>query len=298
MDEKQFFDSKLIGVNIMKLRKAAGLTQMQLAETLGISFQAVSNWERGQSCPDIARLTELAQFFNVTTDEILGSKKGARVVDAIAKDEEIPALSAEEMLSVAPLLSQEQADEAAEKVEHLTLTDLVQMAPFLSQELLDEAASRMLTDGVKVNELAAIAPFLSDKALDALVEKVMSRSDCSVGGIISIAPFLGDKALDSLAQHLSPTSFGEIIGLAPFLREETLNALAEKMLDKPDGSLAELAGLAPFLGKQTLTHLVEAQYARGGSTHELMALLPFLDEDEMAKFFMRRFETKGDRNDA
>lgn len=268
MDEKQFFDPKLIGVNIMKLRKAAGLTQMQLAETLGISFQAVSNWERGQSCPDIARLTELAQLFNVTTDEILGSKKGARVVDAIAEDEEIPALSAEEMLSVAPLLSQEQADEAAEKVEHITLTDLMQMSPFLSQELLDEAASRMLTDDVKVNELTAIAPFLSD------------------------------KALDNLAQQISPTSFGEIIGLAPFLREETLNALAEKMLDTPDGSLAGLAGLAPFLGEKTLTHLVEAQYARGDSTHELMALLPFLDEDEMAKFFMRRFETKGDRNDA
>ena len=163
MNEKQFFDSKMIGANIMKLRKAAGLTQMQLAETLGISFQAVSNWERGQSCPDIARLTELAQLFNVTTDEILGSQKAARVVDAIARDEEIPALSAEEMLSVAPILSQEQADEAAEKVEHLTLHDLAQMAPFLSQELLDEAAGRLLTEGVKLSELAALAPFFGNR---------------------------------------------------------------------------------------------------------------------------------------
>ena len=101
MNEKQFFDSKMIGANIMKLRKAAGLTQMQLAETLGISFQAVSNWERGQSGPDIARLTELAALLGVSVDEILGSKKAARVAEAIAKDEEIPAMSAEEMVEIA-----------------------------------------------------------------------------------------------------------------------------------------------------------------------------------------------------
>lgn len=38
-----------IGINIMKLRKKEGLTQMELAEKMGVSFQAVSNWERGVS---------------------------------------------------------------------------------------------------------------------------------------------------------------------------------------------------------------------------------------------------------
>ncbi len=64
-----------VGLNIMKLRKKKGLTQMQLAEQMNVSFQAVSNWERGQSCPDIDRLREIASFFEVTVDEILGNKK-------------------------------------------------------------------------------------------------------------------------------------------------------------------------------------------------------------------------------
>lgn len=49
-----------VGINIMKQRKALGITQMELAERLGISFQAVSNWERGMSCPDISNLMELS----------------------------------------------------------------------------------------------------------------------------------------------------------------------------------------------------------------------------------------------
>ncbi len=43
------FDMMKIGANIMRARKAKGMTQMQLANALGISFQAVSNWERGVS---------------------------------------------------------------------------------------------------------------------------------------------------------------------------------------------------------------------------------------------------------
>ena len=43
------FDMQRIGAHISRLRKQQGMTQMQLADALGISFQAVSNWERGVS---------------------------------------------------------------------------------------------------------------------------------------------------------------------------------------------------------------------------------------------------------
>lgn len=43
------FDMKQVGINISNLRKAAGFTQMEMADKLGISFQAVSNRERGVS---------------------------------------------------------------------------------------------------------------------------------------------------------------------------------------------------------------------------------------------------------
>ena len=61
-----------LGKRIAGHRKALGLTQDALAEQLGITAQAISKWENGQSCPDISMLPKLAEIFNCTTDALLG----------------------------------------------------------------------------------------------------------------------------------------------------------------------------------------------------------------------------------
>lgn len=64
-----------IGENLKKLRKLKELTQEQLADILGVSFQAVSKWERGDSYPDIEMLPTIAEYFGITTDELMGMKE-------------------------------------------------------------------------------------------------------------------------------------------------------------------------------------------------------------------------------
>ncbi|MCL2548235.1 MAG: helix-turn-helix domain-containing protein [Symbiobacteriaceae bacterium] len=67
-------EMKEFGKNIARLRRLANMTQMRLAEELQVSFQAVSNWERGLTLPDITKLPELAQLFTVSIDELFGLK--------------------------------------------------------------------------------------------------------------------------------------------------------------------------------------------------------------------------------
>ena len=59
-----------IGNNIKQLRQQKNLTQEQLAEKLGISYQAVSKWETGANTPDIAFLPKIAALFGISIDAL------------------------------------------------------------------------------------------------------------------------------------------------------------------------------------------------------------------------------------
>ena len=60
-----------LGERIVFLRKARGLTQIKIAEHLGVTPQAVSKWERGLACPDLVFLDELSDLLGVTIDALL-----------------------------------------------------------------------------------------------------------------------------------------------------------------------------------------------------------------------------------
>lgn len=61
-----------IAENIIRLRREKGITQDELAAFLGITKASVSKWETKQSYPDIMLIPQIATFFNITTDELLG----------------------------------------------------------------------------------------------------------------------------------------------------------------------------------------------------------------------------------
>ena len=98
------------GQRLKNLRKAAGLTQEQLAEQLCVSFQAVSKWENDQTNPDLSLILPLAKALSVSTDLLLGActeqtdkELNARFLDFAVKNDEVGALSvAEEAVRLFP----------------------------------------------------------------------------------------------------------------------------------------------------------------------------------------------------
>ena len=64
-----------LGERIAYYRKAAGMTQAELAQACSVTAQAVSKWENDITAPDIALLPRLSELFHITTDELLGVQR-------------------------------------------------------------------------------------------------------------------------------------------------------------------------------------------------------------------------------
>ena len=63
-----------INLRLGDLRKKKKMTQQELADDVGVSFQTISKWETGMNMPDITMLPVLAEYFQVSTDQLLGLK--------------------------------------------------------------------------------------------------------------------------------------------------------------------------------------------------------------------------------
>ena len=63
-----------LGMMISTLRKEKGMTQLELAEKMGVTDKAVSKWERDLTFPDINSIPKLAEIFEVSVDELMQVK--------------------------------------------------------------------------------------------------------------------------------------------------------------------------------------------------------------------------------
>lgn len=84
----------MIAEKIKSLREARRITQSELARQLGITRNGVNSWEQGLSTPSPASIVELAKFFCVSTDYLLGVSS-SQAVDATGLSQRDVALLAE-----------------------------------------------------------------------------------------------------------------------------------------------------------------------------------------------------------
>lgn len=77
------------GNMIATLRKEKGMTQLDLAEKMGVTDKAVSKWERNLSFPDVASLPKLAEIFGVSVDELMQVKAESKDKEKTGKFEEL-----------------------------------------------------------------------------------------------------------------------------------------------------------------------------------------------------------------
>ena len=83
---------KTLGTMIAELRKQHGMTQLELAEKMGVTDKAVSKWQRDLSCPDINSIPDLAEILCVSVEDLMQVKKEA----------EAPVCKVAEIMEIAP----------------------------------------------------------------------------------------------------------------------------------------------------------------------------------------------------
>lgn len=268
------FSMQEIGARISTLRKQQNMTQMELADRLGISFQAVSNWERGNTMPDIAKLPELAELFGVSIDELFG--KPAPILHAALNNtlaeyvqEAKPAL--EELAETAPILKPEQIGEAFENMsieededsvspdeDHVPPDEddeeaLSSLAPFLPTAVLDELAEKRIAAG---KPMSSLIPFISSAACEKLARMTYQRDGIDGLQNSGLIPFLPENALEEIAQvELEQHGIKGISPFAPFLCTAYLDKLAQQIIVR-DG-LSAILPIVPFLSSDFLS-----QYAK------------------------------------
>ena len=301
------FDAVEIGRRISRLRKEKDMTQPALADVMGVSFQAVSNWERGASMPDIGKLPELAQALGVSVDELLGGGRGGELIRSVIDGNEetfvmteritlseageaAPLLKPKQVTRIVKAIEEEkeqrgerQADEEGDAAERdkIDLASLVSIAPFLDEEYLDELAAR-LAPNVGLGKLASLAPFLSEETLAKLAHSSLTNGG-TLGELAAIAPFLDEDDLGKIALDVIQKggTLGELAAIAPFLDEDDLCKIALSLVEG-GGSVAQVSAIAPFLEEEDLDKIVNTALRLGQKMGELSALFPFLSSESYA----------------
>lgn len=292
------------GAYIARFRKARDLTQQELAERLHVTHQAVSQWEKGASMPDISLLQPLARLFGVTVDDLLNGEpvrstasrvsRGAIVSElAQGHPDEAARLIKENpegmdlMLETAPLARPSQIDQVVTRLEGFAFTvrQIVDLAPHVSEHIMQRLIDNATFEQLESSDLIELAPFVGTETLDQLLPRVPAGG-LSLGTLIELAPFASDTTLSSrllgVLEAGQAVSLEQVEALAPFVNGQVLDALIARL---PAGSLPIelIVELAPFASEAALDRLIERLDDPAGLGHALPELAPHLSQASLRR---------------
>ena len=209
--------------NIRGYRKQRGLTQEQLAEALGVTVGAVHKWEAKLSTPELNLITEMADFFDVSVDALLGYRMKDNSMKAVT-DRLACAISSEDPAGIA------EAEKALKRFPH-------------SFDIVYHSAVLYMIFGCKSRD-----PDLLDRAAGLMREALLllPRNAGQAIGETSLREYLStilmisgqtDEAVELLKKHNTEGVYNDLIGMTlslvcrkpeeaePFLSGALLNSL-------------------------------------------------------------------------
>ena len=285
------FDTMKIAGVIKQARIDKNMTQMNLADAMGVSYQAVSNWERGNSMPDISKLEALCSALDITVEQLLGMESSAAAaVNKVIHEED---LTVAELKEVAPAMEPEEVKvrvEAKRKSFLGIMEDLSEMLediPGLLKEQLGSAKNihvKVKHTGKKktrdLSDLAEMAPYLEQ---DYLTELVLEAAEHSLDGIGDLAEHLNEETLEALAEKARVEDLEELAEAACHMDDKALRVLGLRCAEA--GEMDALEEIACHLSEQIWRAVVEK--ARAEDLEELSESACYMGEASLEALTLR-----------
>lgn len=194
------FDIEKIGRRIAKARKILNMTQMELADKLYVSFQAVSNWERGQSIPDLERMARLCEVLNLTFDELLGNNHITQQVNKLSSTEKNNEIYMRELVDTAPFLKPQEIEAYINKLKDFPLDQIIQLAPFIKENTLGFLVEKaILQEMIMPEYFHQLAPFMNKNQFNKLIRHYLKEGE-EFTNYEELIPFLEDETLLEILQ--------------------------------------------------------------------------------------------------
>lgn len=301
------FDANRIGKKIAAARKEKNMTQNDLADQLGVSYQAVSNWERSRSLPDIDKYADLARILDLDLDDLLNSQNAQHTIQII-QDDDAP-LDADTLAEAAPVMKPAQVDERVDDAD-LSAVHLKDIAPFLSNAMVFKQLMKHRDDPDFLKLAREMAPFLADEDLAKIVDKyVVPGLPATMDTLKKFLPFLPDEKNDALLRQIwtnpqvddrakqkfypfvsssvlkellaqTPDDTAAVVKAAPFLDDVDIQAYFQAW-QQDTAKAAMLKKLAPFAASSTIADYVRYLLHTGADKAVWHPFLQFLDDDDL-----------------
>ena len=190
--------------NIKNARTKLNMTQLNLADEMGVSYQAVSNWERGNSMPDISKLPDLCKILHISFEELSGQKNTKTDIVERLMENKGEEVTLEDLVQVQEVVKPEEikskVNENIKQGTKISFHILMNLAPFVDTETLNEMVINLEDEEWNFEKLCAIAPFLEEEVMDNIVEECMQQGNMNISldELAAIAPFISESILKDL----------------------------------------------------------------------------------------------------
>lgn len=261
------FNMKQVGNKIVAFRKEHNMTQTELADKMNVSFQAVSNWERGNSMPDISKLPQLAAVFGCSVDELLEERSEllhSAMEDGLQEYVENHEVPREELEAAVPVLKPDQIEKIANSMLLKNGDNINIFYPYLDEGALREVAEWKLRKG---NSIEDMLEYLDEDAIGELAIKQYGQGN----PVERFYEYMEDDQLGELARRKVENG-DPIEDMLKYLDEDVIGELAIKQYEqgKPVKKFYKL------MEDDRLEELARRKAAKGESIEDM---LEYLDND-------------------